>query len=806
MSLWHVYFCADCVSSVLRVYVHKCCIKSNTSSGPGDWNAARPVHWCRGCCLTREEAVAKIYGLLMLVMFNSYISVPSENKWLSLVPAAQQVCLLLCWHGLLAYIEHFINGRGSETDRKHHILPPDYGIKEDWQTTRSAYNRRAAQFIHDPSTGPKLVFYLAAIEPLMILHYKFFKYGTRNLISGPVDMEDPGLWFDMCQVDRSPVVPVFARISGLLLNPLFHPDGCDFWRPIFHKLGTAAAAAFSIPDTLWWAMRGSLLATLGSMRRKLWHQWECLPGGDLAVAFDPRNSAEVADAADERLHGLKSCCLDPACTRKLRRRFGRVSRRVSKTLSRFLVALANRVQLCSSSIECDFAAIRQWLHRSNRPLSMQMLSAKDMTHKVSRDSQIGDDNERSRLPLWAHRLGRGHKTGMHKFEAAEMRKGRGETFGHWKKRSAETWKQLGDAKKKEYKSEAKMMNKHQKVLRRAAINGAKGELGGSTGLGYLGLGDGTFPLSEKLLLSLGYKTPKVGLVKKNAMQWEVCGKRVKPSKAFGEGLSLPRQACGNGICMMELSDDKLKRLKCIRWALEAATLFFASQAQNQQPVLRPQFSSGAASEAWLCATFSKRRPGYPFSGEYMKLLDLGAEGDASRELCLARETIANHTCVVCVVNEVLERQLLDRDATDPLIGFDFLACRSVLLACSCLACLGSPSGCLVLCPSVFSFVVVQCCCCCCVRVHAQIKQELPHLEHSRDGFSCAMANYGGTGHGAGAKGCGRSSNSSKGNDHTEKAKTNRFGVQYKEAEMCNVDGDQGHKAARSCEQGRLFHV
>ena len=81
------------------MYVHKCCIQSNICSGPGDWNAARPVHWCRGCCLTREEAVAKIYGLVMLVMFNSYISVPSENKWLSLVPAAQQVCLLLCWHG-----------------------------------------------------------------------------------------------------------------------------------------------------------------------------------------------------------------------------------------------------------------------------------------------------------------------------------------------------------------------------------------------------------------------------------------------------------------------------------------------------------------------------------------------------------------------------------------------------------------------------------------------------------------------------------------------------------------------------------
>ena len=638
---------------------------------PGNWTAGRPLHWCRGCCLSREEAVAKVYGLVMLVMFSAYISVPSENKWLSLVPATQQVCLLLCWHGLLAYIEHFIHAGGSESARKHHVLPPDYGITCDWEATRSAYNRRAARFIHDPCSGGKLLFYLAAIEPLMTLHYKFFKHGTRHIDSGFVDMDDAGLVFDICQVERSPVVPAFARISSFILKPLFDASVRHFWRPIFFNIG-------EVPDALWWTMRGALLATLGAIRRKLWHLFENLPFGDLVAAFDPRNSDAVADKAAERIHGLKSCCLDPACTAKLRRRFGRVSRRVSKNLSRFMVALFGRVQLCSSSIECDFAAIRQWLGRSNRPLSMAVLAAKDMNNKVSRDSCFGDDNERSRLPLWARKTG--NVNGLHLFMRSEMRRSRGESFRQFLSRGREAWRVKAKTKKVAWRVKAKTHNRHQQALRSVAMTGAKGALRGSTGRGYLGLGDGTFPLSEEFLLSAGYQTPKVGLVKSKASEWELVGNRVKPSKTFGSGLSLPKQPCGNGICFTALPAGRLGRLKCIRWSLEAATLFFAPQAQNKQPVLLPQFVSGAASEAWLCSGFCKRRPGFPFSGEYIKLLDLGyGLDDAPRELCTASETIANHVCVVCVVNEVLERQLLDRDASDPLIGFDFLACRTVFV-------------------------------------------------------------------------------------------------------------------------------
>ena len=66
--------------------------------------------------------------------------------------------------------------------------------------------------------------------------------------------------------------------------------------------------------------------------------------------------------------------------------------------------------LSNALIECFFAAMRQWLQRSSKPLSMYQLSAKHMTHrcKVAHDKKLlasgskADKSRRRTRPVWIH--------------------------------------------------------------------------------------------------------------------------------------------------------------------------------------------------------------------------------------------------------------------------------------------------------------------------------------------------------------------------------------------------------------------
>ena len=603
------------------------------------------------------------------------MSIPAENKWLALTPVARKVTLLQCVHGLLPYLEHYIHARngGSQEQRKHVVLGADYAITQDWAVTRSTYNRRAAGFMHAYFTSVKLLFYLMVVEPLMTLHFKLFNHGTRNVPSGPMaDIESkPGLCFDLAQPERSPVIPVFSRLSDLLVKSMFDIATSDMWRPVLHKLGHG-----DWTDYLWWAIRGVLLALLGGTRRKLLYIWDALPFGDLIKAFDPRNTDEVTERSFGVVNAVKKCCLDPGCTRQLRRRFRRFGRRRSPRLHRFMVSFYSSVQLCSSPLECNFAAYRQWLARSYRPLSVANLGSKDMVNKVSCDARDARDiQDTRRNPLWA--MQRKKTNGLHLF-MEEVTVEDGETWTDVLQRGKTSFGELSPGKKRTFGAKARAYNQHSKLLQSIELDGHIERIratGSNTG-SYLNLGDDKFPFGVHRLQHAGYGQPASCPQKRKSAEWELMGRRVRSSKEFGHGRA-PSQHCPREICVSALSPERRARLAQIHWALEHATVAFAEQSQHGQPILRPKFASGPGAEIWQCTSMTKARPGHPFEAEYAKMDDLaiGTDGTGVSELCFVKETIAKSVVVKVVVSEVLEAQWFRNDAQDALLGFDHLVCE-----------------------------------------------------------------------------------------------------------------------------------
>lgn len=608
-------------------------------------------------------------------MFCRYMTVPAENRWLALTPVTQQVALMHCFHGLLAFLEHYIHARngGSQAQRKHMVLGPDYAILQDWNVTRSAYNRRAAAFIHGAFTGAKLLLYLSIVEPLMVLHYKFFKHGTRNAPSGPVsaDVESkPGLCFDLAQPERSPVVPVLATLCQLLVKGLHDPATYPVWRPVLHKLGGR-----DWTDDLWWCVRAALLALIGGLVRKLLYVWGELPFGDLIRAFDPRSSDEVVQRSFDAFDDLRQCCLEPGVARKLRRRYKKLGRSRCARLRRFMVPFYNSVQLCSSSLECIFAGYRQWLRRSSKPLSAANLTSKDVVHKVSRDTRdLDHSNTSSRLPAWGPQsTKRIAKQGFHVYLHEKVKPSQEEKWTDVLKRGRAVYKKLDPSHRRTYACKARAGNLHRKALRTIELDGhvQRHHLTGSN-QGYLSLGDGKHPFGVQKLKAAGYGNVKANLNKRKSGQWELTGRRVYPSKSFANG-GVPPTHCCKEICTGTFSSEQQRRLQQIRWALEHATVSLAQQIPHNQPILQPHFASGPGAEMFQCLSMTKSRPGHAFAAEYAQMFDIGDDGVS--DLCFCKENIGAHTVIKVVVSEALEAKWFRNDSLDALLGFDLLVCK-----------------------------------------------------------------------------------------------------------------------------------
>lgn len=80
---------------------------------PSDWRRRQLIHWCHGCCDTKQMAVEQVFGLLTEVGVHA-LSAPRQSKWLSQslrcavrcpvrCPVLYERCTVLCERWAVLY-------------------------------------------------------------------------------------------------------------------------------------------------------------------------------------------------------------------------------------------------------------------------------------------------------------------------------------------------------------------------------------------------------------------------------------------------------------------------------------------------------------------------------------------------------------------------------------------------------------------------------------------------------------------------------------------------------------------------------
>ena len=625
---------------------------------PGNWLLPDPMHWCPGCCATRKDAVETSFDLASRLFFGGAICIPAENKWLSGYINCQDICLPQSFHGLLPYCEHHVNAKngGSAKERKEMKLDDDYLITQDFDQTRAAYGRRAARFIHDPLTLAKMLFYIGITAPIMVLHYQYFCMGVKNEPSGskPEMDKSPGSTFEFADREKSPASEAWAKISSFLFGGLYCDSTVSFWSLLIGCLGPYE----SWPDSLWWLFRSCLLDGVGGIFRRLIFVFLKLPWSDLCPMYDTRKPLQTRQRRGAEFLRYNKCCIDKGCSLKLRRKCkSSLARLFGPELSGFMIALLNSCIHASSSLECDFAAARQWLQLSPKPLSVATVAAKMLVHRCDHDHQAMirlQERVSRKRPLW--KTEQKKVTGLHLYSKRAVKED-DDDGTPWDKiqRAQTTFANLDDDTKASWRKRARSENHDSKHMLQVRLRSEIDDLEGAcreSGMGYLGMGDRWHALSEQSLLEAGYYSP--GFVKHMAGEWELSGVRV-PNMASKRDKPTQRPShCRSrwDVCMTELSVEDVAALHGVHEALERCILSIKGTAQFGQPCIRPRFEHGGSGfeDVWQVTSFAQARPGHYFTAEF-----IGMFQNANSELALQRERHGDHQGCMTRASEQLEQ-------------------------------------------------------------------------------------------------------------------------------------------------------
>ena len=192
---------------------------------PGSWSQRRISHVCpAGCCgpepvSDRAESIKRAVTLLERSIFQS-VDLPALNKWTTVARSMAKVCLQVSFFDVLdKAMTHTLAKRNKRSRLDDDVSDFSDGEivghgQDDIRTMRKKATRRqriVLTFIQSKWTFHKLLMWLSVCEPVMIIHYRLFKFGTWR--SHCADSR-VGI-FAFCGAD-SPAIAAFRSLTGML--------------------------------------------------------------------------------------------------------------------------------------------------------------------------------------------------------------------------------------------------------------------------------------------------------------------------------------------------------------------------------------------------------------------------------------------------------------------------------------------------------------------------------------------------------------------------------------------------------------
>eukprot|EP00969_Alexandrium_andersonii_P158680 7010719-Alexandrium_andersonii.AAC.1 len=147
----------------------------------GDPAAARPVHFCNGCCAGRDQCINTMQTLLLRLFFDTLPPCPLELRWGTLDAAVSWWCLAAnVAHGLIraAWLSTWRLREADAADMEELLDDDAPDVKF------SKRNRNASRFLQDPATPAHLAFYAQLTRPLAAVSHSIFYTGQLRCCRG----------------------------------------------------------------------------------------------------------------------------------------------------------------------------------------------------------------------------------------------------------------------------------------------------------------------------------------------------------------------------------------------------------------------------------------------------------------------------------------------------------------------------------------------------------------------------------------------------------------------------------------------
>ena len=290
---------------------------------------------------------------------------PALNKWTKVDPAMCQatimavffrvVTMALEWKVNMSYgdLAAMAPGVAEGQDEED----PVQGDQENWKGQLKRFGKRCLMFIGDPETKTRLLVWTVIGEPLMILHYKFFKH--VNFMSHCSDDQDRLSIFNFCpgctqSNDSNPAKKALKDVALMIFDP--NGEASVLIAPLKAAFGATVNWSVKLLDTY----QKSCILGYCRLWRSFIHTFKCFPW-QAACIFDPSAAPVARETASKDFWNAPPCHIDPFLGDPLRNELCHERTDLfEKSLQDFVYALLMRCMITSTFGERIFAHLTQW--------------------------------------------------------------------------------------------------------------------------------------------------------------------------------------------------------------------------------------------------------------------------------------------------------------------------------------------------------------------------------------------------------------------------------------------------------------
>ena len=276
-----------------------------------------------GCCgpepaADRGRSVQRAVELLGKTLFQS-LDTPALNKWTTVGPAVSKVALQLSFYNVLERaLTHSLEKRSKKRRRRQEEEEEsDFGIDEivgpdqhDVKTQRKKATRRqqiVLSFIRSQWSFLKLLMWVAICEPVMVIHFRLFKFGTWSSHSSDRRI---GI-FEFCS-EASPAKVALRSLTGMLSPGSSRSSELQLL--VQSRFGPPTSWGQAMRQCFWSAVSGGI----SMLWRKLILPFRSFPWRFCAFVNPDLSESQRMASGREFLQAPK-CCLDDGFSLRLRK-------------------------------------------------------------------------------------------------------------------------------------------------------------------------------------------------------------------------------------------------------------------------------------------------------------------------------------------------------------------------------------------------------------------------------------------------------------------------------------------------------